>query len=72
MEQNKELWGIGWTRILTGVSLIGMILLIAIGKIPSVISMTEYATTVGIIIGLYTVKSVGNAYANKNNKEKIQ
>ncbi len=70
MEQ-KELWGIGWTRILTGIALIGGIVLMVIGKIPHAISAIEYTGMCAGIIGPYVAKSIGHAVAN-NRKEKVQ
>ena len=59
----------GWrTFILVVLGLIGFIILLAVGTIPEVLSVVEYTTAVGILIGIYAGKSVGQTMATKNTK----
>ena len=65
--ENKELWGIGRTFLLALLGLLMGFALIVMGKIPAE-SFVELLVTCA---GIYTVKSVGHAFATKNKKENL-
>ena len=59
--ENKELWGVGKTFLLSILGLAMGFTLIMVGKIPA----DSFFTLFGTAGGLYTAKSIGHAYANK-------
>ena len=62
---NEELWGVGRTFILVCLGLVGAIVLAAFGKIPGIISLTEWGIFVSGLCAIFAAKSVGHAFANK-------
>jgi len=66
---NNELWGIGRTFLLCGLALVGTIVLIAIDKIPKMISVGDWTGLLLAIIGAYTVKTVGHVIAKTKKKD---
>ena len=66
---NDELWGVGRTFILAVIIVVATVVLMAIGKIPDVISLGDWTAFTAPLLGLFAAKSVGHAIANSPKKE---
>ena len=64
---NGELWGVGRTFLLAVLGIVGAVILIALGKIPEILTLGDWSTFIGVVLGFFAAKSVGHAIANKKN-----